>query len=236
MINEDGWFKYSVGDFDDFESANKFRSQSGLKNAFIVAYRKGTLFQKPEDKIEKETEIIETKIPVVASTVSSENNSGLLFRVQVAANRVALRKEQIAKICSSGYAIEQVEEDGWYKYQITGVRLFSDALKIIRDVKVDNAFIIAYENGIKYDLYEAVKRSAKIEKEIQIHGRKGKLNDIEFHVQLAASKRALKAEELTSIYSGGLPVSLYIEDDWYKYRINAGFNYTEAKTLRTIVE
>ncbi len=45
MINENGWYKYSVGDFTSYDEASKFRKASGINNAFVVAYRKGTRFK-----------------------------------------------------------------------------------------------------------------------------------------------------------------------------------------------
>lgn len=224
MIDEDGWYKYSIGDFDNFETANKFRKQCGVKNAFIVAYRKGTIFETPAQ------EGITT--PASFQTENLVTTDGLIFRVQVAASRDAIRKEQLAKICGGNYAIEQIEEDGWYKYQLCGVRLFSDALKIISAVKVENAFIVAYENGTKTELLDAVRRSVKIEKEVQKYGRKGRILDTEFFIQVAASKHRLKPDDLTKIYSGHEPVTIVIEEDWYKYRIKAGFDYNNAKNIR----
>jgi len=40
-----------------------------------------------------------------------------------------------------------IEEDGWYKYQLLGVRLYSDALTILKDIPVKGAFVSAYEDA-----------------------------------------------------------------------------------------
>jgi len=188
MIMEDGWFKYSIGDFDDYRSADKFRSQCGVRNAFIVAYRKGTRFV-----TSSQAEVITTPPSEYAVSPDME---GLLFRVQIAASRIRLNKEQLASIYGGPYPVELIEEEGWYKYQILGVRLFSDALRIIRDVKVKGSFVIALDNNNKINLLDAVKRSRKLEKEVQTFGRRRRVKDIEFHVQVAASKVPLRADEL----------------------------------------
>ena len=227
MINENGWYKYSIGDFDDYASANKFRKESGLDNAFIVAYRKGTNFRQPTE--EQKNQLAEQKI--VPPPVS-DDNKGLYFRVQVAANRFHMRKEQLVAIYNGPYFIEEVEEEGWFKYQLPGVRLFSDALKIIQNVKVEGAFIIAYDNGTKIDLYEGVKRSIKIEKEVQVYGRSRVVNDIELFVQVAASKIPLSSSDLSQIYPNNQNLTLILEDGWYKYRVKAGSEPDKAKELK----
>ena len=226
MIMEDGWFKYSIGDFDDFKSADKFRSQCGVKNAFIVAYRKGTRFTSPTQQETIAAAQRHTEYAV------SPDTEGLFFRVQIAASHSTLNKEQLNRIYSGSYAVEQVEEDGWYKYQILGVRLFSDALKIIRDAKVKGAFIAAYNNNEKMNLLDAVRISQKQEKEIQIYGRRGRIKDIEFYVQVAASQVQLRPDELMRIYSGNYKTCMIIEEGWYKYRIKVGTDYSEAESIK----
>ena len=225
MIMEDGWFKYSIGDFQDYKSADKFRSQCGVSNAFIVAYRKGTRFLTPYG-----AEATAASTPTEYAV--SPDTEGLLFRVQVAASRIRLNKGQLASIYGGLYPVEQVEEEGWYKYQIIGVRLFSDALKIIREVNVKGSFIAAYNNNNKINLLDAVRQSKILEKEIQTYGRRGRVRDVEFHVQVAASKIPLRDDEIMRIYPGNYKTTLVFEEGWYKYRIRAGSSYDEAARIK----
>lgn len=225
MIMEDGWFKYSIGDFPDFKSADKFRSQCGVDNAFIVAYRKGTRFTSPA-----EAAPVAAQLP--AEYEKSPEIEGLIFRVQVAASHVSLNKGQLARIYSGNYPVELIEEDGWYKYQILGVRLFSDAIRIIRDSGVKGAFVVAYDNDSRIDLLDAVKKSRKIEKEVQSYGRRRTVKDIEFFVQVAASQVPLRQNELMRIYPGSYQTTLIFEEGWYKYRIKAGTSYEEALKIK----
>ena len=228
MINEEGWFKYSIGDFITYADANKFRKQCGVKNAFIVAYRRGQKFI-PGGISETVTAQYEK---TASDIITSKYDIGLVFRVQIAANRVPLTREQISRIYKDDYPVEMVQEEGWYKYQILGVRLFSDALRVLRNAKVKGAFVIAYDDGIKQNLYIAVKHSKSLEKVVQAHGRKGKLNDIEWHVQVAASRLPLTATNLSRIYRGNRDLSLVIEEGWYKYRLKAGSSYSAAKEIK----
>ncbi len=228
MLNEDGWFKYSIGDFYSYDDADKFRKQCGVKNAFIVAYRKGQKFVPGGISDMVSAQYAET----APDLITSRYDVGLIFRVQVAANRVPLTKEQLSRIYKDDYPVEMMYEDGWYKYQVLGVRLFSDALRILRNAQVRGAFIVAYDEGTKHNLYAAVSRSKKIEKEVQTYGRKGRLNEIEWHVQIAASRVPLTQNELSNIYSGDQNISLVIEEGWYKYRLKAGSSYSAAKEIK----
>jgi hypothetical protein len=228
MINEEGWFKYSIGDFYTYGDADKFRKQCGVKNAFIVAYRKGQKFIPSSLSEEIAAQYSQTAEDIIASRY----DIGLMFRVQIAANRVPLTKEQLSRIYTDDYPVEMIEEEGWFKYQILGVRLFSDALRILRSARVKGAFIVAYNNGVMQNLYIAVKHSKTLEQEIQIHGRKGRLNDIEWHVQIAASRIPLTTSELSKIYRGNYKISLIIEEGWYKYRLKAGSSYSAAKEIK----
>jgi hypothetical protein len=216
MINENGWYKYSVGDFDTYEEASKFRKSTGLTNAFVVAYRKGTKFTPG-------TAAAEIK-PAPAYTPVGEQKTpaGLIFRIQVAASRNPLTIGQLEKIYPGKYPVEMILEDGWYKYQFMGVRLYSDAVQIIQNVTTSGAFIVAYENGTKINLAEAVKVSRELERTVQARGRKGNIDEIEYHLQIAASRTAMKLEELQMIYSGSEPVAVIHEDGWYKYHLKAG--------------
>ncbi len=227
MLNENGWFKYSVGDFTSYEEANNFRKGSGMNNAFVVAYRKGTHFAEGAETIVTE--------PIQATYTPQGNNrlpSGLLFRIQVAASRVPLTMGQLKRIYSGNYPVEMILEDGWYKYQFMGVRLYSDALQIIRNVTSNGVFIVAYENGIKTDLAEAVKKNKELEKLVNTRGRKGTVQEIEFHLQLAASRVAMSPDELTSLYTGNETVSVIYEAGWYKYHLKAGNSAEEAEQFR----
>jgi hypothetical protein len=216
MINEDGWYKYSVGDFSTYDEASKFRKSSGISNAFVVAYRKGTRF------ITGAAALVEVPQGIYTPTGNQTMPTGLIFRIQVAAGRVPLTTGQLKRIYQGDYPVEEITEDGWYKYQFMGVRLYSDALQIVQDVATPGVFIVAYDNGTKINLADAVRSNKELEKTVKTHGRKGNVQEIEFHVQLAASKMAMKPDELKTIYGGSGTVSVIFENGWYKYHLKAG--------------
>jgi hypothetical protein len=225
MINENGWFKYSVGDFSTYEEASKFRKSSGIENSFVVAYRKGKPIA-PEIPVAV-TDTAKSNVPTVITIVPP----GLIFRIQIAACHVPLTLNQLHRIYGGTYPVEVVEEDGWYKYQFMGVRLYSDARRILNEVQSKGAFVIAYENGARQSLTESVNKNKELEKNVLSHGRKGSLQETEFHVQLAATKIAMSPEDLKKLYNGPEKISVIIEAGWYKYHLKAGNSLEAARVL-----
>jgi len=228
MINENGWYKYSVGDFASYEEANAFRKRSGISNAFVVAFRKG-MHVYPEPGEAGQAELA---IPPPAQGGPQNIPPGLVFRIQVAASRVPVSREQLKRIYPGDQAVEMIEEDGWYKYQLMGTRLYSDAVQIIRGITTRGAFIVAYEDGVKSNLADAVRKNQSLEQLVRSRGRKGQIEEIEFHIQIAASRVRLKTDELSAIYTGSEPVALIHEDGWYKYRLKAGNSPVRALQLK----
>jgi hypothetical protein len=141
---------------------------------------------------------------------------------------------QLKRIYPGNYPVEMISEDGWYKYQFLGVYLYSDALQIIRHVATNGTFIVAYENGFKIDLAKAVKKNKELERQVNSNGRKGTVPEINYHLQLVASRVALSPDELAIIYSGSEAVSVIYDHGWYKYHLKAGNSPEEAEQFRII--
>lgn len=226
MVNENGWYKYSVGDFATYEEASKFRNSTGMSNAFVVAYRKGTQFTTGRaDVVDEERHAFfpggDQRLP-----------AGILFRVQVAASRVPLNVGQVKRIYPGDYPVEMIKEEGWFKYQFMGVRLYSDAIHILKNVNTPGAFIVAYNNGVKINLAEAVRDTKELEDKVRTYGRKGQIQEIEFHLQLAASRIPASSDELKLMYGGSEPISIIYEDGWYKYHLKAGNSPETAEQLK----
>ena len=156
----------------------------------------------------------------------------VIFRVQVAASRVPLTLQELARMYPGNFPVEAVSEGGWTKYQFVGVRLYSDAQRIFREAGVKDAFIVAYRNGIKQSTAEMIKENRDLEKRLQAQGNTGLPDEKEFHVELAVSRMPLKPAEVSRLYHGQEPVILIMEKGLYRYQLNAGFSFTHAESLR----
>ena len=222
-------YKYSIGDFESFNDADEFRKSCGVQNAFVFAYKKGSRNFSNID-LSKASDV--NKYSRKEGYNSADITSDLIFNIQVAASKIRLNKEQLSKIYSGICTVQMIEEDGWYKYQIVGFRLYSDALKVMNQCGVKGAFIIAYQNGIKLKTSDAVNNTKSLEQTIRQRGRRGIVKEIDFYVQITATKFPLSESELNSIYHGTYKPIQVIEENWYKYMISSGSEYTEANNIK----
>ncbi len=159
-------------------------------------------------------------------------NDQTIFRIQIVASRTLLMFEDLAKISPGNFPVEVVSEEGWLKYQFMGVPLYADAQRIFRDANVKGAFIVSYRKGIKQNLPDMISISRELERRIQAEGRSGLVVETFYHLEITASKTALKAAEIAKIYNGPEPVLLIMEKGLYKYHLNAGYSPDEAMLLK----
>jgi hypothetical protein len=169
---------------------------------------------------------------IIPAARDSAFSNQVLFRVQIAANKAPFSFTDLKKICPANYPVEMVSESGWYKYQFMGVPLFSDASKILTQSAVKGAFVVAYRNGNKLNIAEAVKGNRELEKKVQSEGRNGLIAEIQYHVELATSKTFLKPEDVAKLYSGPERVLIIMENGLYTYHLNAGYSLRDALDLK----
>ncbi len=225
IINEDGYNKYSIGDFETFEEAEAYKIKMGIPNSFVAA----NMPDQEQSQVEMKPRAGEKTTPkanLTEKTAKEISNKGIdenkiIFKVQIAASRVPLSKQQLRSIYNGKHAITMFEEDGWYKYAIDITNNYTEAVKVRDEANIKGIFIAAYLHGEKLKLYEARKQA-------------GQLNDggIQFYVQIAASKSKMKDTQLRRVYKGDLDIVEFYEEGWYKYRLPAGSSYAEANNLR----
>lgn len=207
MIQEEGWFKYSIGDFTTFKEAAAFKQQTGMPNAFVVAVKKGKTYQYVDLGT---TGSIETSQP------------GLYFAVQIAACKNQSTTPALEKLYNGGIPIDTHNEDGWYKYTVGKTGTFQEARDLLKQINCPGTFIVAYKDGIRISLIQA--------KGMVDH------NALIFYVQIAASKLPLPASELKRLNQENKNVREISENGWYKYQIAAGNTYSGALRVRNEIE
>jgi hypothetical protein len=153
------------------------------------------------------------------------------YRVQLAASRTPLNLYQVTTIYKGSLSVTEVKDGNLFKYQIRSFNLFTDAQTVCSQTKVDNAYLAAYKGLDLLDLGAAIKQTRPLETQVKKLGRERVIHEIEFSVQVAASRVRLTAAQLNEIYSGQWPVSIIFEDGWYKYQILAGGNMQEALNI-----
>jgi hypothetical protein len=215
MINENGWHKYSIGDFKTFSEANKYRKQIGVSEAFIVGYKNGIKVDLLAENKERKTSN--------NKKVSSNLSEGLIFKIQIAADKKKMSESSLKNLYQGSEQIDLIEEEGWYKYSVGKFNTYEKAANLKKTVKAKGSFVVAYDNGVKISLHAA--KSGKLS------DRKSNGN-IVFKVQIAADTKSLSSEYLHKIYSGYENVHKYEEDGWHKYSLGEFETFDEANKFR----
>jgi len=91
----------------------------------------------------------------------------IIFKVQIAAHTVPLTEEYLRTIYLGGMTIDMIYEEEWYKYSIGRYKTLEEATETLEDCNVKKAFIIAYQEGKKLTIQEALERLALKEKYMQ---------------------------------------------------------------------
>lgn len=218
MINENGWNKYSIGDFESFAEADAYRKKIGVEDAFVVGYEDGLKVDLLAVNKENKKPVVKKETPVL------DKPSGTIFKVQIAADKSKLSTEVLKNIYSGEENVDIIEEDGWYKYSVGKLSTYEQAIKLKSTVETEGAFIVAYNNGIKVPL--SVARGVKTT------GKTSSEESVVFKVQIAADTRSLSSEDLHKIYSGYENIQKYEEDGWSKYSVGEFKSFEEANKFR----
>ncbi|MFN8207345.1 MAG: SPOR domain-containing protein [Bacteroidales bacterium] len=220
VVNEDGWNKYSIGDFSTWEEANKFRMECGVPGAFIVKSGSST-----------GVGINASTAPSGSEPGSAISSSAIEFRVQIAASRKPMPAEELRRIYKGNRTINSFSEEGWLKYHIASVSSYGEAKQIQAESGTRHAFIVAYRDGKKVELYNAIHPpSTGSPSEITITPSKAPDVGKVYYIQLAASRRSMDKESLLKLIGVPLSILEFNEEGWFKYRTGPFSTYAEAKT------
>lgn len=218
MVDEGGWYKYSIGEFDTFEEADEFRKTLNRDDAFVVAYRDAMNVQYVEVTETKNT----TSGVVMAKKRPEVQSENITFVVQIAASRKSMDNASLKRIYKGELPIKSRVEDNWYKYQIGHTNSYLEIKEVKNNLDVHGAFIVAYDGDEKLKLWQAIRK---------VHSSNGQTI---FVLQIAASKTKLSDEKINSIFSGNDHVIEIYEEGWYKYHIVCGNTYDAARRFKNL--
>lgn len=170
-----------------------------------------------------EEKTIEEKTETKSYPAVETNNNfsdGLVYRVQIAADRVPLTPKKLARRYKGERSINMFQEEGWYKYYIAETKTLKQAIFIRKEIGVpDDAFIMAYKDGVKvmyYLKYQTLNAGSKPPDSF-IDLKSLSENRVVIVVQVAADREPLSEERLSELYQGGKPLNYIFEDGWHKY-------------------
>ena len=203
---EDGWYRYVVGRFFDVNSAVSHLNSS-IEVGMVTAYKGNT-------------RTIVTAKSHATQSLSTSKGVIAVYRVQIAAAKKPVSAKLLHSLYSGIRPINVNSEDGWFRYSIGDYLLYDDAISVRDSSGVPGAFVMPYINGVR----QSVKGRMEIHKEEV----KRTTNPV-FVVQLAATKRPISLRKLKVYRKSGIPVTLRIEDGWYKYTTDVFFSKDLAR-------
>ncbi|MBA7510975.1 hypothetical protein ES705_02965 [subsurface metagenome] len=220
MFQEENWYKYYIADCITLKEAIVFKKESKVPDAFIMVYKNG----------EKEQLYLSSSIKD-AETIPYEQ---LIFRVQIAADRVPINNKKLKSIYNGNRKIKMFQEENWYKYYIADCITLKEAIVFKKESKVPDAFIMVYKNGEKEQFYLKYVKSNEIKETFDEYRDLAGLSKDKttIVVQIAATKLPMSYENLKKIYKGNEQINYIKEEGWHKYSIGNFRKFKQANTLR----
>ncbi|MDA3865613.1 MAG: hypothetical protein PF489_02560 [Salinivirgaceae bacterium] len=140
-LKKGDWHRYSIGLLGNFEQANRMRQNSSVDDAFVTAYRNGK------------------RVDYWVTTPQNApiKNVPIHYVVQIAASHRPLTDGEIEGKYNGNHQIEHFTENDYHKYAIGKFKTFAEANKVKMECGVLGAFVKAYQNDKKINLYQAKK-------------------------------------------------------------------------------
>lgn len=79
----------------------------------------------------------------------------IFYQVQIAAHTLRISPKYISdNVYHGDMPVQEIKEDGWYKYTIGRYKTFEEANNLLKSVKIPKAFVVAYKNGKRVPIKE----------------------------------------------------------------------------------
>ncbi len=142
---EGKYYKYQIKGFDFLSEAQRACSETKVDNAYIEAYQFSERSQ------------LSAAAKASAKRQGITHKTDIEFAVQFAASRVRLTEDQLSEIYHYAQPPRIVFENNWYKYQVYAGNNLENAFGILEALNIKKAFVVAYKNGEKLRLYQAIQ-------------------------------------------------------------------------------
>jgi hypothetical protein len=98
--------------------------------------------------------------PEVKSDIELPDSMIIFYMVQIAAHTIQITPKYLKENVYNGtMAVQELKEEGWFKYTIGHYKTFEEAEKLLNQINVAKAFVVAYKNGKRVPLKEAIEPS-----------------------------------------------------------------------------
>jgi hypothetical protein len=218
-VGVDTMLAYGEGQFSDGSQASTLSPKGGMK------YPHGSKKPQSVDEFIAGFSEAEKNKPI-----ASYHAEGVVFFVQVSAAREKVSEHYFKSVYKGELSIREHQEDGWYKYQVGETTDYSQARKTLQQIGVNGAFIVAYQNNTKVNLWSVLHHTNHDDYFVADSLSLG-ANDIVFGIQISASRGEADPSELKKVPAGTGKIYMVVEDGWHKYLILAGRTMSDAKAL-----
>jgi len=154
--------------------------------------------------------------PPTNQITRTETKGTVQYFIQIAACRDTMSKMHISHLYANHKNITYRFEENWHKYQIPAFENYQSALTLLKNIKVAGAFIVAYQDNRKLNLWETIQRTPI---------KTNPIETIQFRLQVSASRTPLSPEEIKSLNTSSDEMIIITEDGWYKYQVIIGSSY-----------
>jgi len=142
--------------YQDFPVEYNYGWEEDVSLEEILALKKNPALREPPQDI---FATVDKEIEIDSSLLKE-----IIFKVQIAAHTVSLTEEYLRTIYKGGMKIDLIFEEEWYKYSIGRYKDLEEATGTLEKCNVKKAFIIAYQDGKKLTIEEALERLSYQEK------------------------------------------------------------------------
>lgn len=150
LLEEEGLYRYMIGHCPTYHHADSLRKYINISGASVVAYRN----QKRLDAGANRTS--PDQCPPLKMTDGLPADTGLVFSVQVAASQERMAPGQLKYIYCGSLPVFISWEKPFYRYLIGSFDNYRDASRLQSTVCVPGTFVVAYRNGKRINVREAM--------------------------------------------------------------------------------
>jgi hypothetical protein len=97
----------------------------------------------------------------VKASVDSSLLKEIIFKVQIAAHTAPITGEYLNLLYRGNTTVDMIYEEDWYKYSIGRYKTYEEAEEARIACEVKKAFVVAYQEGKKMSLQEAIQTMEK---------------------------------------------------------------------------
>ncbi len=175
-------------------------------------------------------------------TLNEVNDAGLsetYFKIQIAASKSPLSEAQLNGIYKTNEFFNVDKENEWYKYYVNKkFTVYEEAVAYKNNLKIKGIFVIAFKNGKKVSIEEALRKdeikkvTAIIEKKEPVEIKSIQETKTIYRLQIGVSTKPMSANGISGFENAGQAVLTFDHNGWYSYNIGEFNSEAEAQNFK----